>query len=175
MKPKLIILGESPYNNLEQRGSIPFGYSEQWIEKNNLKSRMKDRKFSRDSLGNFLKELSRSFPNRSLENFDLTLANVVERGVLILNCYQDSLKEFDVASSVLVELNRETPLLALGKEAGRFAKRLRFSRVVEAFHPSPRSRKNFVGSGCLLELEEILRQDATSLEWFFFGASNEKL
>lgn len=170
---KLIILGESPYNNLEQRGAIPFGYSREWILKNNLKLKIKDKKFPRDSLGNILRELSRTFPNQSFENFDLTLEELVSRNVIILNCYEDTQKKKEIVSSILKDYNKDIPILTLGVEASKFGKRFYFSKMIEGFHPSPRSRKSFVGSGCFFELENILNQNQTSLKSLFFGVNND--
>lgn len=155
---KLVIIGQDPYIHKEEAIGVAFGIHENAVVPPSLK--------------NIFKEIRNEYGLPDDHQFDKTLTNIAEQGVLLLNTIltvnegkSNSHKNFGwerFTKNIISRLNETTNciFLALGKQAEKFIEGIDESRVVIAGHPSPLNRAGtFLNSSVFMLVNSVLENN----------------
>ena len=162
---KLVIIGQDPYIHKGEAIGVAFGINESAR--------------TPPSLNNIFKEIRNEFNLPEDHEFDKTLSNIAEQGVLLLNTIltvnegkSNSHKDFGwerFTRYIISRLNETTNcvFLALGRQAEKFIEGIDDSRAVIAGHPSPLNRSgNFLNSNVFALVNAVLsEQGFVPINW----------
>lgn len=156
---KLVIIGQDPYIHKEEAIGVAFGINESAR--------------TPPSLRNIFEEIRNEYGLPEDHQFDKTLTNIAEQGVLLLNTIltvnegkSNSHKNFGwerFTRSIISRLNETTNcvFLALGKQAEKFIEGVDDARVVIAGHPSPLNRAGtFMNSSVFRLVNSVLEENS---------------
>lgn len=155
---KLVIIGQDPYIHKGEAIGVAFGINANAVVP--------------PSLRNIFKEIQNEFNLPDDHQFDRTLTNIAEQGVLLLNTIltvnegkSNSHKDFGwerFTRSIISRLNETTNcvFLALGRQAEKFIDGIDEARVVIAGHPSPLNRSgSFMNSSVFMLVNAVLEDN----------------